>query len=81
MNIYQIDPAKDGFQVTVTSQRNRTRFSSIFQTEEYAVAWVARRQSIDALSDATAPIRARYSTPNTDDARPDAPRGLMRLRG
>ena len=53
MNIYQIDPAKDGFQVTVTSQRNRTRFSSIFQTEEYAVAWVARRQSIDALSDAT----------------------------
>jgi hypothetical protein len=52
MNLYQIAPAKDGFQVTVTSRRNRTRFSSNFQTEEDAVAWVARRQSVDTLNDA-----------------------------
>ena len=59
MNVYRIAPAKDGFQVTVTSQRNRTQFSSIFQTEEYAAAWVARRQSIDTLIDVEASIGGR----------------------
>jgi hypothetical protein len=59
MNVYQIAPVKDGFEVTVTSKKNRTQFSSLFQTKECAAAWVARRQSIDTLSDVAAPINGR----------------------
>jgi hypothetical protein len=55
MNTYRIAPAKDGFLVVVTSEKNRTRFVSSFPTEIIAQRWMARRISVDNLSESDRP--------------------------
>ena len=51
MNTYHFAPARDGFEVVVTSQKNRTRFVCNFQTEVAARVWMATRIRVDTLSD------------------------------